>query len=317
MAATPLLVRLPNWLGDALMARPMLHALRAATAGGEVVAVGPAPLLSLLEVERLWDRSLDRTASRWPRAEVAVLAPPSFSSAWRAWTSGARRRIGFRGEGRDLLLTDALTRPARGETHLSREYLAIAARAGASEVPVPRLIVPDHPTASADSSRRTALLAPGAVYGSAKRWPESRFSDLGRELTRRGLHVRICGGSADLPVCERVAAHIPGAELLAGRTSLQAQAALCAAAEVVVSNDSGMAHLAAAVGSATVAIFGSTCSSWTAPLGPRVRVVQRAPVCAPCFQRTCTIGLPCLTRIEVREVLAAIDSLLAMPSEAT
>lgn len=290
------------------MARPMLHALRGASPSREVVAVGPPSLLSLLGGERLWDRAIDRADRRWPRADVAVLAPPSFSSAWRAWRSGARVRIGYRGEGRDLLLTEALDRPGRGEMHLSREYLALAARAGASEGVLP-LLAAGGGLVGAEGP--FAILAPGALYGPAKRWPAARFSELGRELSARGLRVRLCGGESDRAVCDEVAASLPGAEVLAGRTSLAEQAALCAAARLVVSNDSGLAHLAAAVGSPTVAIFGSTSSSWTAPLGPRVRVVQRAPVCAPCFQRRCAIGTLCLERIGARMVLAAIDELLA------
>ena len=84
---------------------------------------------------------------------------------------------------------------------------------------------------------------------------------------------------------------------------------MCARAAVVVSNDSGMAHLAGAAGAPTVAIFGSTSSAWTAPLGAHVRVVQHPPVCAPCFRRTCAIGYGCLAAVSVREVCAAIDSL--------
>ncbi len=304
--AGPLLVRLPNWLGDGLMARPMLHALRAAAGGREVVAVGPAPLLALLAGERLWDVALEPGAGAWPRAEVAVLAPPSFSSAWRAWRSGARRRIGYRGDHRRWLLTDALPRPARGEMHLSREYLALAERAGAAEVPVPRLAAPH---ASPGGASGHAILAPGAIYGPANRWPADRFMALGRALAARGLAVLVCGGEADRAVCDEVAAGIPGAASRAGATSLGEQAALCERAALVVSNDSGLAHLAAAVGAPTVALFGSTSSSWTAPLGTRVRVVQRAPVCAPCFQRTCAIGTVCLTRIEVAHVLHAADAL--------
>lgn len=311
MAAAGLLIRLPNWLGDALMARPMLHALRAAEPGRRVVAVGPPALLSLLERERLWDDACDRAERRWPAADVAVLAPPSFSAAYRAWRSGAKRRIGYAGDGRSLLLTDALPRPARGSVHLSREYLALAEVTGATPVPVPLLALP-----ATASSPATALLAPGARYGPAKRWPVERFAEVGRSLAGRGLTVSVCGGAEDLEVCEAVAARVPGAVVLAGRTTLAEQAALCAGAAVVVSNDSGLAHLAAAVGAPTVAVFGSTSSSWTAPLGPRVRIVQRAPVCAPCFQRTCAIGTVCLERVLVRHVLGAIDHLLGSGREA-
>src|SRR5207249_196174 len=110
--------------------------------------------------------------------------------------------------------------------------------------------------------------------------------------------------------CEQVAAGV-GARgfALAGATDLATQAALCAGARLVVCNDSGLAHLAAAVGVPTLAVFGSTSSAWTAPRGPRVRILQHAPACSPCFQRTCRIGYRCLEAVEVGEVIAACDAL--------
>src|SRR5207249_11593038 len=98
---------------------------------------------------------------------------------------------------------------------------------------------------------------------------------------------------------------------LAGTTDLPLQAALLARAAVVVCNDSGLAHLAAAVGAPTVAVFGSTSSAWTMPLGPRVAVVQRAPVCSACFQRTGAIGLRCLMDVQVGDVLRACEAVAA------
>ena len=144
----------------------------------------------------------------------------------------------------------------------------------------------------------------------------ARFAELCRELARRGWRVLACGAPADTAACEAVAAEAgAGTRSLAGRTSLAVQAALCARARAVVCNDSGLAHLAAATGAPTVTVFGSTSSAWTAPLGPRVRVVQRPPVCSPCFQRTCRIGYGCLEGVQVRDVLAAIGALSSSPRE--
>lgn len=315
------LVRLPNWLGDALMARPLLHALRAAQPRAEIVAVGPAGLLALLATERTFDR-----AETWPkgradrarllarlrvwRPEAALVLPPSFSSAWFAWRAGARIRIGFAQDGRSPLLTHAVRRPARGERHLSREYLDLGARLGATAVPVPALVLDDSARAEAARLRaslpggaRYVVLGPGARYGPAKRWPPERFVELGMRCRDRGLAVLVCGGAEDAVACEAVARGIgAGAGSLAGRTSLAGQAALCAEARVAVCNDSGLAHLAAATGARTVAIFGSTSSAWTAPVGAGVQVVQRAPVCSPCFQRTCAIGYRCLSAVTVNAV---------------
>lgn len=319
------MIRLPNWLGDALMARPLLHSLRRARPEAVLVGVGPAPLLELLAGERVFDEShpwpldgtgrsrLIATLRRTP-AGVALVLPPSFSSAWFAWRAGARVRLGYAHDGRSFLLTHATPRLARGERHLAREYLALVEPLGIAAAEPPLLGVPEERRRLAlqrladagVGGGPVALFGPGARFGPAKRWPEDRFVALGRTLVGRGWSVVACGGEDDRSVCESVATAIgAGATSLAGRTDLLTQAALCGGAAVVVSNDSGLAHLAAATGALTVVIFGSTSSAWTAPLGPRVRVIQKAPVCSPCFRRTCAIGYRCLTAVEVDHVARA------------
>jgi heptosyltransferase II len=317
-AAERVLVRLPNWLGDVLMARPLLFGLRAALPRAGVWCVGPAGPMELLHGDGVaedwlaWPedaaarRALVARVRSW-RADLALVLPPSFSSAWFAWRTGAKRRVGYRCEARGPLLTRALPRPARGDHHLAAEYLALAADVGVD----PSLHVPPC-LAVPKADGRHALLGPGAVYGPAKRWPADRFAEVGRALVARGLGVRVVGTAAERMVCEEVAAGIgAGAESLAGATDLARLVGLAAGAAVAVCNDSGLAHACAAVGAPTVVVFGSTSSAWTAPLGPRVRIVQRAPVCSPCFRRDCRIGYPCLGAVSARDVLAACDALLA------
>ena len=325
------LVRIPNWLGDALLARPLLHAMRRAHPRAELRVVGPPSLLETLSADPVADawepwpaRRAERAAlaariAAW-RPETALVLPPSFSSAWFAWRCGARTRIGYAHEGRSLLLTHALRRPARGERHLSDEYLELGRAAGAVPGAAPVLAVRP---ASRDAARSVlrargiadapvAILGPGAIYGPAKRWSAERFAALATALAREGFRVVVCGARSDAAVCADVVARAGnGALSLAGETSLELQAGLCALAALAVCNDSGLAHLAAAVGAPTVAIFGSTSSAWTAPLGMRVRVVQRAPVCSPCFQRTCAIGYRCLEAISVAEVTRACREVAA------
>jgi len=321
------LVRLPNWLGDVLMARPAIHALRSAHPRAEITACGPRGLLELLAPERLWQRAEALPGEpglvgrlRAGRFDAALVLPPSFSSAWLAFRSGARLRVGFAHEGRSLLLTCAVRRPERGDLHLSREYLQLAAALEAREVPLPGLGVDEAAVREAAAllarvgveERPFAILGPGAAYGPAKRWSGGRFAALGRQLAGRGLAVLMCGAASEREVCEDVAAAIGApARSLAGVTSLPVQAALCARAALTVSNDSGLAHLAAATGAPTVVVFGSTSSAWSAPLGPRVRVVQRAPVCSPCFARDCAIGYVCLSAVEVAMVTSAAGELVA------
>lgn len=318
------IVRLPNWLGDALMARPLLHALRASWPGAAIAAVGPRALLDLLAPDRAWDEAHawpqgtgTLAALREPRADLALVLPPSFSSAWFGFRTGARERAGFAHEGRSFLLTRALRRPARGDLHLSREYLALAEAVGAREAGEPPPLAPTEEgrerareLLGSRGDAPYAVLAPGAAYGPAKRWPAARFAEAGRRLASRGWRLLACGAASERTACDEVAAGC-GAESLAGRTSLAAMAAICAGASAVVSNDSGLAHLAGAVGAPTVAVFGSTSSAWTAPLGRRVVVAQRPPVCAPCFARTCRIGYRCLEAVSVDGALAALERVRA------
>jgi len=326
-----ILIRLPNWLGDVLLARPMLHALRAAFPGAPRFVVGPPPLLDLLESERDWARpgpSMEPPsgahalqAARAFRPDVALVLPPSFSSAWFAWRSGARVRIGYAHEARSWLLTRALRRAPRGDRHLGEEYMALAQTLGATAAATPDLPCAPEALDRAEGLRSRhpplatggyAVLGPGAIYGPAKQWGSDRFAALGRRLTARGLGVAVCGTRDESDACAAVAAEIGhGAVSLAGATDLPVLAALCARAALAVCNDSGLAHLAAATGTSTIAVFGSTSSAWTAPLGRRVRIVQQAPVCAPCFRRTCRIGYVCLRAVTVDAVDAACREVAA------
>ncbi|HEY2954593.1 MAG TPA: lipopolysaccharide heptosyltransferase II [Candidatus Eisenbacteria bacterium] len=325
------LVRIPNWLGDALLARPLLHALRRAHPRAEVRVLGPAALVELLSTDPVadaweaWPAGARERRERiaWLRAwrpDAALVLPPSFSSAWLAWRIGARVRIGYAHEGRSPLLTRALARPPRGERHLSDEYLELGRALGVEAGPTPALPVPAERReealallrARAPAGGRVAILGPGAIYGPAKRWDQGRFALLAGALARDGWRVLVCGAKSDREVCAEVAERAAaGVVSLAGETGITLQAALCSIASLAVCNDSGLAHVAAAVGAPTVVIFGSTSSAWSAPLGERVRVVQRAPVCSPCFQRTCRIGYVCLTAIAVEDVARACREVAA------
>ena len=245
-------MRIPNWLGDALLARPLLHALRRAHPGVSLRIVGPASLLDLLSgdpVADAWEEWPGDGAARsalisrlraW-RPDAALVLPPSFSSAWFAWSSGARERIGYAHEGRSVLLTSALARPPRGERHLSDEYLELGRALGIDPAPVPPLAVR---AAARDEARallrarghegaRVAILGPGAVYGPAKRWGAQRFAALARRLAGEGWRVLVCGAASDREACAEVAAGA-GVVSLAGETGIALQAALCAEAALAV-----------------------------------------------------------------------------------
>lgn len=332
VAPARVLVRLPNWLGDAIMARPLLHALRAAWPGARVLGVGPAgpcaPLVDEGLVHELapWPaddpgRAAVATRARAWAPEIALVLPASFSSAWLAWRSRARVRVGYRGEWREPLLTHALARSARGERHLSDEFLDLGAEVGLEAAAVPLLApTPDGRAAAASALAAAgiaagagyAVLGPRSAYGPAREWFPARFAEAGRALATRGLRVVVCGTAAEADACVAVARGIGAAAVsLAGRTPLPALVALLAGARLALCNDSGLAHVAAATGAATLQIYGSAASGWTAARGPRVRILHRAPVCSPCWRRHCVIGTRCLDAVSVAWVLHAADELLA------
>ncbi len=332
MAPERVLVRLPNWLGDVLMARPLLHALRAAWPGARLMAVAPEPLLATLAVE-----SVAHALVPWPRAgharrrttaqvrawspDLAFALPASFSSAWLVWRSGAAVRAGYASEGRGVLLSHALRRSPRGERHLSDEFLDLAAPFGVREVAVPRLSPDAEGVQAAAAALRAAgvaasepyaILGPRSAYGPAREWFAGRFAAAGRGLVERGLRVVVCGTAAEVDSCAGVATEIgPAAVSLAGRTTLSALIAVAAGARLALCNDSGLAHVAAATGTRTLQIYGSAASGWTAARGLHVRVLHRAPVCSPCWRRHCMIGTRCLDAVSVAWVLQQSDALLA------
>ena len=332
MVPQRVLVRLPNWLGDCIMARPLLHAVRAGWPAARVLGVGPegpcAPLVDegLVDEFLPWSRvggvraEARRRARAW-RPELAFVLPASFSSAWLAWTSGARDRVGYRGEWRGALLTLALARAPRGERHLADEFLDLGARRGLAEVPVPRL----EPGASGREGaervlaragiapgKRYALLGPKSAFGPAREWFAERFVAAGRELAARGLRVLVCGTTIERDACDAIARGVgPGAVSIAGQTTLPALVGVAAGASLALCNDSGLAHVAAATGAPTIQIYGSAASGWTAARGPNVRVLHRAPVCSPCWRRSCVIGTRCLDAVRVPWVMRHADEMLA------
>jgi heptosyltransferase-2 len=153
------------------------------------------------------------------------------------------------------------------------------------------------------------VLQPGATYGPAKRWSADRFGEVARALCAAGATVAVAGGPGDEEAVGRVVSAAPVLDF-SGRTRVGVLGAALEAADVVITNDTGPMHLAAAVGTPTVAIFGSTNPVWTAPFGPRHHVVREPVPCSPCYQRDCSIGYLCLEGIPAERVLASAQAVL-------
>jgi heptosyltransferase-2 len=329
----------PNWLGDAVMSLPAVATLSAAP--GTVVAVScrayTARVFAGLEgVAELWvDAAGGRPRTAWTRAralrrygaDATVVLPPSFSSALPGWLSGVRHRAGFRADARSWMLTCAVRMPGR-DVHLTRAYRDLAsaalARLGLREggpASPPRLRASGAEREAAERLLRAAapggdyvVVVPGAAFGPAKAWVWERYRELCGRLGRERTVV-VAGSAGDRGVCERVCAGLHGVVNLAGRTGLGEFFALVEGARVLVANDSGAPHVAAAMGVPVVVLFGSTSPAWTAPLGPRVEVLQHRVHCNPCFRRTCPTRLECFNGIEVEAVHGAVARALAPGGE--
>jgi len=327
-----IVVRTPNWLGDTVMALPMLAALRAAEPNARITLVGRwAGLLAgqgVADVALAYPGTLGARrrlarALAAERTEVAVLLPSSLESALAAWRWRAARRVGYATDGRGLLLTDAVPLPAP-RRHQVDEYAALLAPLGVSDVGATPVWTLRHDGAmDAEIARllaeagvpreaRLVGLHLGAAFGSSKLWPPEAFGRLAQGLAAAGLTPVLLGTDDDASTAAAVsrAAGAPIASLV-GRDRPALLPRLLARLGCLVSGDTGVAHLAAAVGVATITLFGPTDRRLTAPRGPRSRALDRPAPCAPCFLPRCPIDHVCLTRIEPDEVLREVRRAVA------
>ncbi len=256
------------------------------------------------------------------RFDAAYVLPNSLKSALVPWWAGIPRRVGYLGEARVGLLTHRLKNPPKGQRPpMVALYSALSGEPGIA-ADRPKLHWPA--TAQAEALARQGLaagsylvLAPGAEYGPAKRWPTRHFAALAARL---GRPVLLLGAGKEAALCEEIAAGAPGADVrkLAGQTSLAEALGLIAGARALVSNDSGLMHVAAGLGVPQVAVFGSSSPEHTPPLNERAQVLwlkqdaaYQPPLdCAPCFERDCPLGhTRCLNDIAPERVLSALQAL--------
>jgi len=332
---TRALVVAPQWIGDAVMSQPLLATL---AARGEQVTVAALPWVapvyramaddvrSVIELPfqhgRL-DWSARRRVARDMRGrfEVAYVLPNSIKSALLPWLAGIARRVGYVGEGRWGLLNRRLPNPP-ARPPMVNFYRALAQAGNGPPVqPVMRLKPAPIELAAAAvglEPGRYWVFAPGAEYGPAKRWPIDHYAALARRLQQRAAGpIVVLGSAKEAALADEIAARAPGAcQVLAGRTTLDAAIALIAGSRGMVSNDSGLMHVAAAFGVPQAAVFGSTSPEHTPPLNTRARVVwlkyELKLDCAPCFDRECRFGhLRCLTEVTPERVERALDDALA------
>lgn len=343
-----ILVRVPNWVGDAVLCLPALDRLREKFPEAELTVLarpGVADLYRhragvgqvLVFEHRGRHRGLPgvlRLASelRARRFDLAVLFQNAFQAALLAFLAGIPERVGYARDARRLLLTGAVPvpRPEEVPPHETYYYLELLHGAGwlAAMPVVERIPLQPAPAAveqmrqrlralgweeGKSSERLQVVLSPGATYGSAKCWLPERYAQLADRLVEAyDAAVLLCGTPAEARLGEEIAARMRTQPIsLIGQTTLEEFLALLPAADLFIGNDSGAMHLAAGVGLPQVIIFGPTDEAGTGPLNPRARLVKHPVSCSPCFLRHCPVDHRCMTRISVDEVWEAVEAALA------
>ena len=331
-----LLVRAPNWLGDAVMALPALGALRRAFEGRTLILAAPPSVAAIFDEQTAADPdeilaidvAREQQQLRDARPDTILLLTNSFGSAWRASRSGAPARWGYRGDLRGWLLTRGVRRP-RKRLHQVEYYQALIRGLDLPNPlafdPMPR-IVPRSATAEQAAGLLAAAgvtadgqvvgFAPGAAYGHAKQWPPERVAQVMAAVARMGMPIVMVGAGGDRDTGRAIESSLPRdvrVVNLIGRTTLRQLIGVVSRCAAFVSNDSGAMHIAAAVGVPLTAIFGPTDERVTAPSGTSADVIRRDVFCRPCMLRECPIDHRCMKRIDVETVLRSVTRHLAGP----
>lgn len=334
-----IIVRMPNWVGDLVMATAILTDLRRAFPEAKITAMAREPICELLEEDReidelftfskvgLFSRHSDRRSItqklREAKYDLGLLLTHSFSSAWWFWQGGVKQRIGFPCNGRRLLLTHPVPLPDNLEDqHLVVTYKMLLAPLG---IPLsnskPRLFLTDEEMQEAQKLLRDSGVPagatlvgihPGATYGSAKCWLPERFREVTEELLKDpDLYLLYFGDAASIPVVKQICRGLPSRVInFAGLTSLRELAALIQQCTLLLTNDSGPMHIADALGTPLVALFGSTSDVVTGPYRSSGKVIHKHVSCSPCYQRTCPIDFRCMRQISSQEVVEEMQHIL-------
>lgn len=313
----------PNWIGDAVMAQPLLQLLRAAHPERPIDVLAPPGVASVwqqvAEVDEVLETPFRHGAlqlkQRWKFARLlrkrgyadAYVLPNTIKYALIPWLAGIRRRVGYKGESRYGLINvmhhdEVPPRPMVAfYAALARPPVTVQGPGLRAALPRPRLTVAPAQVAAAqerhaiDPARPLVAMAPGAEFGAAKRWPARHFAGLAREVLARepATQIALLGSPKDREACAEVAAALPdGAAVfnLAGATSLPQAIALLARAAAVVANDSGLLHIASALNRPVLALYGPTDPDHAPPFSDLAASLSLRLDCAPCKQRECPLG---------------------------
>ncbi len=318
-----ILLRMPNWLGDAVMATPLITDVRSAWPDAKITVMALAstaalfaadPSIEVFPFSREEPSKLLIQRLKRKNFDLAILLPNSFSSAWWCWRAGIKRRLGYAANGRSVLLTHAPSFPKeRGKEHLVLTYKKLLAPLGIPLSDTPPSLIVSHveETCASFSIPKEGWIVginPGAAYGSAKCWPPERFRAVTEQLLAFHPHIHILyfGDKNGAPLVNSICEGLPSRVMnLSARTNLSQLMALISRCDLLLTNDSGPMHIAAALGVPLVALFGSTNEKVTGPY-PRGSVIHKQVACSPCYKRTCPIDFRCMRGISVEEVFEKI-----------
>jgi len=331
-----ILVRGVNWVGDTVLSYPAVVGIRNLFPKAHLAVLAPEFLVDLWRIIPYVDETIPFSKGRGRvslgedlrlamvlrkrRFDLSIIFPRSFHSAFQVYLAGIPVRIGFRDEGRSLLLTHPVSRREDLlQIHRTRYYeKLLEPLGGCSTSRPPRIDLGEGERVWARERLKGLTegfligMNPGATYGLAKCWPLERFGELGKRVAQRwGAKVLLFGKQEERPMGEQIAERMgPGGINLMGETSLLQLAALLERCHVLVTNDTGTMHVAAAVGTRVVALFGSTNPKTTGPCGEGHTVVKRDVSCSPCLKRVCPTDHRCMNLITVEEVEAVVDRML-------
>jgi heptosyltransferase-2 len=336
--APRLLVIAPNWIGDAVMAQPLLQLLRQQQPDAIIDVLAPAwvaPVLrAMAEVNEIIQTPFQHGAlqlkERWRFAQqlrargysAAYVLPNTIKFALIPWMAGIPLRVGYRGESRYGLINRMHFDDKLQPRPMVPFYAALAfppAPELPAQLPKPKLTLDTERIAAVlaelklDASQSIIVMAPGAEFGPAKRWPEQHFATLAQQIQQSDKEAQIVllGSGKDVEVCNRIAALAPQVKQLAGKTSLYQAVALIAAATAVVSNDSGLLHIASAFNRPVLAIYGPTDPDHAPPFSSVAHSFSLRLDCAPCRQRVCPLGhQDCMQKLLPAQVWQPLQQIL-------
>lgn len=341
----PTLVVGPNWVGDMIMAHGLIAYVKSKRPEDPVHMLAPSWSLAvasrMAEVDQVielpfahgefnlkarWQFARQLRFSKYHRAFVL---PNSFKSALIPAMAGIPRRIGWKGEHRYKVLTDIRVLHPERFPQMADRYMALAfpANLALSAQSLPEAT--PHPVLTIDAENQAALirryhldpsrligLCPGAEFGPAKQWPLDRYAALAQRLLANGFQVILLGSPNDVDDAKQIVEAVPEAnrhEMVncVGQTSIPDAIDLLGSCRGVVTNDSGLMHVAAATGRPLVALFGPSSPEHTPPLSDRAVTLTHPIICHPCFQRECPLKhQACLSELQVDEVIDALNALL-------